>query len=148
MAREITITAVIERKAEYPKLPRFLVIPSEVIAPWKLTGTTTIEGTINGSELGRRSLKYWDAARWFIELPEPVCKRAGVDTGDRVELRIRIASEELPAELNELITNNAHAKKAWQSLSAGSQRMLREEILALKQPATRMRRARRALGLD
>jgi len=148
MAHEITVGAVVERKGEYPNLPRFVVVPSEAVAPWKLAGTTTVEGTINSSELGRRSVKFWDGERWFIELPEAVCKRAGVDTGDRVELQIRIASEELPDELRGLIEQNAGARKAWQSLSAGSQRMLREEVLALKQPATRIRRARRALGLD
>ena len=35
--------------------------------------------------------------------------------------------------------------RAWESLSPGGQRILREEIAAAKQPATRMRRARRAL---
>lgn len=148
MSREITVTAVIQRKAEYPKLPRFVVVPSECVKPWELPATTTVEGTINGSDLGRRSLKYWDEARWFIELPEPVCRRAGVDTGDRVELGLRLASTELPQELNTLIEENARARIAWQALSAGSQRMLREEILALKQSAIRKRRARRALGLD
>src|SRR5690242_12200882 len=117
MAQEITVTAVIERKAEYPRLPRFIVIPSELVAQWKLAGTTTVEGAINGSELGRRSLKCWDAARWFLELPESVCKRAGVDTGDRVELCIRLASEDFPQELRALIEQNAKARKAWQSLS-------------------------------
>ena len=148
MAQEIAVSAVIERQAEYPKLPRFVVIPAGSVAAWKLAGTTTIEGTINGNDLGRRSLKCWDSARWFIELAEPICKGAGVDTGDRVELRIRIASEELPEELRSLIEKDAKARKAWQSLSAGSQRMLREEILALKRTATRERKARRALGVD
>ncbi len=145
MLRPIKFTATIERK--HPKLPRFIVVPSEAVASWKLHQTTTVEGAVNGLRLGRRSLKKWDDARWFIELTEPICNRAGIDTGDRVLLSLQIASDKLPEELAKLLANSSRAKKAWTSLTPSAQRMLREYIADAKQPATRQRRASRSLGI-
>ncbi len=146
MADSIQLTAVIARKD--PRLPRFVVVPSPVIAPWKLSQTTVVEGTLNGHDLGRRSLKKWDDRRWFIELPQPLCERAKVDTGSRIALAIQIASDSLPAELENLLATNPAARYAWDRLSPGSQRMLREDVAAAKQPATRARRAANGLGIE
>jgi hypothetical protein len=145
MPDSIRLSAKVERKAEYPQLPRFIVVPASAIAEWKLTRTTTVEGTLNRVDLGRRGLKQWDAERWFFELPDPVCRRARVDVGDTVQLELRLASEELPAELQELIGSSDQARQAWQALSPGNQRVLREHILKARQSATRMNRARKAL---
>jgi len=139
MADSIQLTAVIARRD--PRLPRFVVVPSPAIDAWKLTQTTVVEGTLNGHELGRRSLKKWDEQRWFIDLPQPLCERAEVDTGSRIQLVLEIASDKLPAELQDLLATNPAAKQAWDRLSPGSQRMLRESVAAAKQPATRARRA-------
>jgi hypothetical protein len=139
MADSIQVTTVIARKD--PRLPRFVVVPNSAIHAWKLSQTTVVEGSLNGHELGRRSLKKWDERRWFIELPQPLCERAKVDTGSRVQLVLEIASDRLPAELEDLLKTNPAAKQAWDRLSPGSQRMLRENVAAAKQPATRVRRA-------
>jgi len=139
MPNSIQLTAVIARKD--PRLPRFVVVPSSAIDAWRLTQTTVVEGTLNGHELGRRSLKKWDEQRWFIDLPQPLCERAKVDTGSRIQLVLEIASDKLPAELEDLLATNPAAKRAWDRLSQGSQRMLRENVAAAKQPATRARRA-------
>jgi len=96
---------------------------------------------LNGHELGRRSLKKWDERRWFSELPQPLCERPKVDTGSRVQAVLEIASDKLPTELEDLLATNPAAKQAWDRLSPGSQRMLRENVAAAKQPATRARRA-------
>ena len=88
----------------HPQFSRLVTIPLDKIEPWKLTGTTTVEGTINDTDLGRRSLKRWDERKcWWIDLPEPLCKKAGLDTGDEVRLTIRLASEDLPDELQDLL---------------------------------------------
>lgn len=140
----VTIEAVVARKD--PSLPRFIVVPAQAIASWQLTATTTVDATLNGIALGRRSLVPWgDGVRWFISLSEPQCRRAGVDTGDRVTLTLARTSEALPAELESLLAENAKARAAWQRLTAPQQRMLRENVLAAKQPATRRRRAEREL---
>lgn len=81
--------AKIQRKD--PKLPRFIVVPSGLVSDWGVEENVTIVGELNGVDLGRRSLKRWDADRWFIQVPEPVCKKANVDTGDVVTLTMLIA---------------------------------------------------------
>jgi hypothetical protein len=50
----------IERK--YEQLPRYIVIPGDLLAGWKLTATATVEGTLNGMDLDRRGLKAWDVS--------------------------------------------------------------------------------------
>jgi Bacteriocin-protection, YdeI or OmpD-Associated/Domain of unknown function (DUF1905) len=142
--KEISVTSTVIR--HNPQISRLVTIPLEVLRRWKLTGTTVVEGTINGTELGRRSLKRWDdRACWWIDLPESLCKRAAVETGDKVSLKIRLASEELPEELKELLTDDPKAKANWNKLTVAQQRMLREEIFAAKHSETRTRRARRIL---
>jgi len=146
MADSIQLTAVIARKDS--RLPRFVVVPSSAIESWRLSQTTVVEGTLDGHELGRRGLKKWDERRWFIELPQPLCERAKVDTGSSVQLVLEIASDKLPTELEELLATNPVAKQAWDRLSQGSQRMLRENVAASKQSATRARRAAAGLGVE
>lgn len=142
----LALLVTIERKD--PKLPRFVVIPAGPVEKWGIRETTIVEGLMKGLEIGRRTLKRWDEQRWFIELPDPLCKKAGVDTGASVTIILRLASSELPEELSKLLAEDASAKAAWEKLTQGQQRMLREEIAAAKQPATRVRRAQRALSSE
>jgi len=141
----VKISCEIQRKD--PRLPRFFVIPTQLLAPWSLKGTTVTEATLNGIEIGRRALKPWDADRWFVELPEPICRLAKVETGDRIRVSLRLASTDLPAELAGVIAKHSKAKAAWASLSVSQQRMIREQVLAAKASDTRQRRAERALGI-
>lgn len=143
----LNLTSVIEH--QHVGLPRFVCIPLDAVAPWKLDTTTTVEGQINGVEIGRRSLKRWeDRACWWMDLSESLCRKAKLATGDRVKLSLRVASTELPQELQELIKKNPLARQNWERLTSAQQRMLREEIYAISQPATRERRARRALHCE
>lgn len=84
--------ARIQRKD--PKLPRFIVVPSALVSDWGVEKNVAIVGELNGVKLGRRALKRWDADRWFIQLPEPVCKKANVDTGDMVTVTMQISGDE------------------------------------------------------
>ena len=144
MLGAVNVSCQIERKAQ--RLPRFLVVPAHLLEGWKLGGTTVVEAMINGIAIGRRSLKKWDDDRWFVELAQPMCERAGVDTGDRVNLSLRLASDEFPDELATVLTESRRARAAWAKLTPAQQRMLREEIFAAKSADTRRRRAERALG--
>lgn len=145
--KPLNVISTIEHKHE--GLPRFVCIPMKAVDPWKLSGTTTVELTINGVSTGRRSLKRWDERNcWWMDLSNDVCRKAGVETGDVVKLGLTIAVDELPAELSELIAKNSAARRRWEGLTPGQQRMLREEILSAKQSATRARRAARGLGLS
>lgn len=142
--KEITVTTKVIR--HNPQFSRLVTIPLEKIAPWKLDGTTTVVGMINETELGRRSLKRWDEREcWWIDLPEPLCKKAKLETGDSVKLTIRLASEDLPAELEQLLKENPAARARWSKLTQPQQRMLREEIFAAKSSAARLRRAEKVL---
>jgi hypothetical protein len=139
----IELSVKIARKQE--DLPRFVVIASSLVAPWDLAGTETVELTLNGVAVGRRSIRRWDERRWFISITAEDCRRTGVDTGSTVALTMRRASTDLPAELAALLQANPRAKDAWRRLSSGQQRMLREEIQSARRASTRTRRARKAL---
>jgi hypothetical protein len=144
MPREIRLTSTVIR--HNPQFSRLVTIPLDKVAPWKLNETTIVEGSINEVELGRRSLKRWDDRNcWWIDLPEPLCKKAGLETGDKVTLVVRLASEDLPNELTEVLKKNQTAKASWEKLTKAQQRMLREEIFAAKSSATRTRRAEKIL---
>jgi len=86
------LMAKLQRKD--PKLPRFIVVPSGLVSDWGVEENVTIVGELNGVDLGRRSLKRWDADRWFIQVPEPICKKAKVDTGDLVTVTMLIAKDQ------------------------------------------------------
>jgi hypothetical protein len=142
----VNLSCQIERKAQ--RLPRFLVVPADLLEGWKLGGTTVVEAMINGIDVGRRSLKKWDDDRWFVELAQSMCERVGVDTGDRVNLTLRLASDDLPDELASLLAGSRRAQVAWAKLTPAQQRMLREEVFAAKAADTRRRRAERGLGVS
>src|SRR5262249_18868959 len=145
--KALKVTSVIEHK--HHGLPRFVCIPMSIIDGWKLQHTTTVEVTINGANVGRRSLKRWaDRGCWWMDLSYEVCQKAGIDTGDEVQITLKLASAKLPKELSELIRNNTAARARWERLSPGQKRMLREEVLAAKQSSTRTRRAARGLGAN
>lgn len=139
----LKVAVRIERK--HAEMPAFVVVPAAAVAKWKLTATTTVEGTLDGVPLGRRSLRRWDDERWFLELRRDALEALGKSPGDRATLEIRRAATEMPAELKALIDSDAKARERWESRSEAQQRMLREDILAAKSSAARERRARRAL---
>lgn len=142
----VNLSCQVERKAK--ELPRFLVVPAHLLKEWTLAGTTVVEARINDIPVGRRSLKKWDDDRWFVELAQSMCERAGVDTGDRVSLAIQLVSDELPDELARLLADSRRARAAWAKLTPAKQRTLREEIFTAKAGDTRRRRAERALGIS
>lgn len=139
----VKLQVVIERK--HPEMAAFVIVPASKLAPWKLSATTTVEGTLDDVDLGRRSLVRWDEDRWFIELRRGLLEAVGKAAGERATLVLRLASTELPAELQHVIDTEPIARAHWEARTDAQRRMLREEILTAKSPATRERRARRAL---
>src|SRR5262245_3297356 len=121
--KTIQVKSIVSR--HMPQFSRLVTIPLEKIAPWKLTETTVVEGEINKTPLGRRSLKRWDDRNcWWIDLPDAICKKAKLETGDEVDLTISLASEDLPEELTQLLKKNRVAKANWEKLTTAQQRML------------------------
>lgn len=143
MSSTITLSARIERKQA--DLLRYVVVPTAAIQAWQLSGTTAVNVALNGVAVERRTIKCWDDARWFLSITKKDCHCLSLDTGDTVALTMELAAAELPSELASLIQTNTQARAAWDALTSGQQRMLREDVLAAKQSTTRARRARKAL---
>lgn len=139
----VEISVTVERKQA--ALPRYVVVPDAAVAAWRLGGTTAVEVCINGATAARRTIKRWDAERWFVSVTEEDCRRFRIDTGDEIRLSLITAPPGLPAELAELLRAEPAAQAAWARLTPGQQRMLGEEVAAAKRPETRARRARKAL---
>jgi hypothetical protein len=139
----LTVETRVERKQV--DLPRYAEIPSAAIASWKLEGTTTIGLMIDGVAVESRTVRKWDAQRWFLSITERDCKLLGIDTGSPIVLTLILKSDELPEELASLIREDTAVAAAWARLTPAQQRMLRDEIAAAKQSSTRARRAERAL---
>ena len=137
----VRVRTEVERKD--PSLPRFVVVPAARVAAWKLQETTVVEVALEGVPLGRRSLKRWGSDRdvWFLDLTEAHCRRAGVDTGDRVEVEIRMADTALPEELRTILASDSDARAAWDGMTASARRRFAEHVRAGKAPETRRRRA-------
>jgi hypothetical protein len=139
----VSLEVTIEQKAA--ALPAYVVVPAAKVARWKLEATTTIEGTLDGVALGRRSLKRWDEARWFVELTKGILAEVGKRVGDRAKLRMSVASAELPAELVRLIERDAAARARWEAHTDAQKRMLREHVFDARSSEARARRAEKAL---
>ncbi len=140
----VTVTVLIQQKD--PAGSAFVVVPANAVAAWGLTRTPTVEGTLDGAPIGRRSLVHWDEQRWFIELRRELTVSIGRGVGDLATLTIHPASTELPTELCEVIEADPGAALRWEAASAAQQRMIREDILGAKTSAARRRRAEKALA--
>ena len=142
MPRPITLTAVLQRKD--PRLPVYIVVPCENVAAWGLTGTTIVEGSINGHDFGRRSIKRWsseEASDWFLEFTAPFCKAAGIEVGNQLDVSLKLASNAVPAELEVLLRNDPALLATWRQLSEYARRAGQEHIANAKSKVTRARRA-------
>ena len=140
----LKFTTPIERHTE--AVARFAVFPANKIAAWKQTNTFVVDASMNGTPLGHRSMVYWKERNgWFIGLSEPMCRKAGVDTGDVCEFVLTLVEEFVPAELAALLARDKAAFAVWKALSPAGQRMEALQISSAKQAATRARRAQKLI---
>ena len=137
----ISFDAVIERIA--PEVPRFIVYPGKA---WDETGTFIVDVSLNGIPIGLRNLIPWKERGWHFGLSQPMCRKVGMETGDRVHVEMRRLGDTRPQELQDLFKSDPRAEKAWKRLSAGERRDFVLFVADAKKPETRMRRARRLLG--
>jgi hypothetical protein len=144
MRRRVEFTSRIDRRHE--SLPRYLVVPAEHVAPWRLSRATTVEVTIDGVYLGRRPLRRLDPERWFLELTEAQRQRLDRDVGARVRVAIEVADATVPQELATALARDPAAGKRWQAMTEPQRRMLRDYVAAARTPTTRSERALRALA--
>ncbi len=137
---QISFDAVIERIA--PEVPRFVVYPGKA---WGETETFTVDVSLNGIAIGLRNLIPWKERGWHFGLSQPMCRKAGIETGDRVRVEMRRLGDTLPPELAELLGSDPRAQKAWKALPAGGRRDFVLFVAGARKPETRTRRARRLL---
>jgi hypothetical protein len=138
----VVFTAVLQRKD--PRLPVYVVVPYAHVSDWKLEATTMVEGTINGQEFGRRSMKRMNASSysdWFVEYTAQICKALDVGVGDELNISLRLAVSEIPQELQSLFAQNPSIRASWNALSEYARRTSTEHIRAGKTEVTRLRRA-------
>ena len=84
----------------------------------------------------------WQPARgrWYLMLPKPPLKAAGLRVGSSVEVSFRVLPQndvDIPEELAMLLAKKARVRKAWQTLSAGKQRGLAYLVASAKREETR-----------
>lgn len=140
VSEPISFEAVIERLA--PQVPRFVVYSGD---PWGETATFTVDVSLNGTRIGLRNLVPWKQRGWSFGLSQPMCRKAAVDTGDRVRVVMRRLGETRPDELDHLLDTRPEARQAWQALSAAQRRDFVLFVAAARKPETRARRAARLL---
>ena len=133
------LTLTVERKRA--DLPRYVVLSTAQAHALGVTGTAILDCAFAGLH-ARRSLKRWDEARWFFELPDALCKRAGIDTGDVVTFTLSRADESIPEPLRACLDAEPSAWERWRALSEAQRRQTREHVRAAAREATRARRAR------
>jgi len=127
-----------------PHLPVYLMVPKTVADVFGKPGTFVVEAAINGSPIGRRSIKPWGDGRWFMELTKVQCAQLNVGPGDAVDVEL-IAAPEVPAELASRIAEEGLSER-WADLSAADRRAMAEHIFAAKKATTRAARIDRTLA--
>jgi hypothetical protein len=55
--------------------------------------------------------KKWDEGHWFMELTEPICARAGIDTGDRIVLGLQHCLRQIAGGVKKLIVNSCNGQE-------------------------------------
>ena len=140
MSRTLRFRAELQRKD--PSLPAFVRIPGAVVAPWRLTDWRTVEGSLDGHEFGRRTIKDWGkgSADWFVEMVKPFLAATGLEPGDVVDVELRLAGMTMPPEMAERMTTDAEFACAYEALIPNHKRKAVEHYLEAKTPAGRTAR--------
>ena len=137
-----TIRFRTELQRKDPDLPVFIRIPGEVVAPWQLTGWKTVEGTLNGQNFGRRTIKDWgkDSPDGFVEFLKPYLEGVGLAPGDTVDVELRLADRTMPPEMAARMKSDPEYARAYEALKPNHKRKAIEHYLEAKSPAGRTAR--------
>jgi Bacteriocin-protection, YdeI or OmpD-Associated/Domain of unknown function (DUF1905) len=87
----------------------------------------------------------WQPARgrWYLMLPKPALKAAGLRIGSVVEVAFKVIAQDdvdVPPELAALLGTKVRVRKAWDTLSAGKQRGLSHMVASAKRAETKAAR--------
>ncbi len=138
----MTIRFRTELQRKDPGLPVFIRIPGAVVAPWQLSEWKSVEGSLDGHDFGRRTIKDWgkDSPDWFVEFLKPYLEASGLKPGDAVEVELRLADMTMPPEMAERMTSDAEFARAYEALIPNHKRKAVEHYLEAKTPAGRTAR--------
>ena len=142
-APEVSYKCVLERRSGSE--PRYALVPAGNLAPPDIGNEVTVEGTLNGYDLGPVRLRSRPDDMWELELASPICAKAQVGTGDSIMLRLRLASADVPPELQDLLDTEPLARAKWLEMTDTEQRVLRDRVRSARLTETRARRAREGL---
>ncbi len=124
-----------------PGLPVFIRIPGEVVAPWKLTEWRSVEGSLDGHDFGRRTIKDWTPGPdWFVEFLKPYLDAAGLKPGDQVDVELRLADMTIPEEIARRLKSDPEFARAYEALIPNHKRKAIEHYLEAKTRAGRTAR--------
>jgi hypothetical protein len=131
-----------ELQRKHPDLPVFIRIPGAVVAPWPLTEWRIVEGTLDGHDFGRRTIKDWGKGSpdWFVEFLKPFLEAVGLKPGDEVDVELRLADMTMPPEMAERMVCDADFAQAYEALIPRHKRKAVEHYLEARTPAGRTTR--------
>ena len=131
-----------ELQRKHPDLPVFIRIPGATLGPWRLTEWRTVEGSLNGHDFGRRTIKDWGKGSpdWFVEFLKPYLEAANLGPGDSVEVELRLADVTMPGEMAARMNSDPEFARAYDALIPNHKRKAIEHYLEAKTPAGRTAR--------
>lgn len=86
--------------------------------------------------------------RWYLLLSKRFLKSAGLELGDWVTVRFRIADQnavDMPESLRKALDEDDHANATWKKLSPGKRRSYAYRVSSAKTAATQTRRVAEVL---
>lgn len=127
---------------QYPGMGPWFRIPARFIRDWSLITTTTVEGTINGHPLGRRSIKDSGPKTddWYMALTKDLAEAIDARKGDEVEIELRLADMTMPEEMAARMESDPEFARAYEALKPNHKRKAIEHYLEAKTPAGRTAR--------
>jgi hypothetical protein len=135
----VTFRATVERGR--PDQPRYVVLPDDIADVLGLERTTTVIGSVAGAPIVRQAVKkVRGGASWFLDVTAAQVKKAGIETGDVVEVELEVVGEELPADLAAALAANPHAQAWWESARPSQRRQAVNSVEKAKSAETRARR--------
>ena len=137
-----TLRFATELQRKHPDLPVFIRVPGAVVAPWRLSEWMTVEGSLNGHDFGRRTIKDWgkDSPDWFVEFLKPYLDAVSLRPGDTVDVELRLADMTMPQEMAARMASDPEFAGAYEALIPNHKRKAIEHYLEAKTPAGRTAR--------
>ena len=133
----------------------YVAVPAAVRDALGARGRTSVTGTVDGFAISGQVMPYSfpDAAKVVVlGITKATRAAIGKEIGDEVEVELvrddtsRSAATEIPAELRSALDRDALARAAFERLAPSHRREHAQHVAEAKQPATRERRAERAIA--